>query len=47
VLKLLKFDKEMLERVSKLLEEFRKYRFEKNTIKSIKYKVEIIKANQE
>jgi Leucine-rich repeat (LRR) protein len=47
VLKLVKLDKEMLERISKLLEEFREYRLEKNTIKSIKYKVEIIKANQE
>jgi Leucine-rich repeat (LRR) protein len=44
-LKLAKLDKELLsERTPELLQEFREYRMEKSTIKSIKYKVEIIKA---
>jgi Leucine-rich repeat (LRR) protein len=47
VLKFVKLDEEMLKRASEVLKEFREFRLEKNTIKSIKYKVEIIKANQE
>jgi hypothetical protein len=47
VLELVNLDRELLERTPKLLEEFREYRLEKSTIKSIKYKVEIIKASSE
>jgi hypothetical protein len=47
VLRLANIDSSLLaEGAPKVLEEFKEYRLEKNTIKSIKYKAEIIKINQ-